>query len=928
MRPKVCFDIEYPVEAQAEARLKRKATANREATAAKKSKPAKAKASKNDAPLNKHKQQKQPKYRSRRTTGIMKIRKQRREQQMKEEEEESRKRARKAGLGLDNLEGTIVAAPKDGDFFWEVAAVLGRRIRRNRVEYLIRWKGCSEEDNTWEPAANLCDSAMEEAVKYCKAEKLKAKKRADDEKKLFGDSSSEKKEVTAETSNEEKKDNTSIVEANTSTKDVADNSITKAAKSDIAIDDNDCEDEEESLVVEDATLNWTDADQVIFREVKRINVNDPGAAAIVKEDRINGTPVVLVGHVGWANFAQRWLTEKKAETKEAPSDSHISTAELPHEKAKPSNGNVINLDLSTEKYELDIPKMIKDIGDEDVPVIKRNYDEVKPIHGTIPAAKFLSECWPSSESEAELQDSKKKGAKFYLHQWQFPLSDTAGGKLCHQNNPLPNGIMGEDLLKYWLDLPQCKLDSPLQYIFMGRTDTNSRLHKDPGGLEISIAPISGQKECVLVHRDDSRCLYHLTASLDEIDLQRFPLLSQARVYKTVIKPGEILLMPNGTYHQCRNVTPCLSYSRFHLDTVNLLPFVMSLVNGDAPEIEHRDVLWNLASALIKKVDEVVDLVQDRVLAYRVVTDVVTGDTRETVETLLALRNFIREVARRDEVNKAVKGPGDKSKEELKPELHDFGVLAADVDVCLHDYRYRESKEIPKLKSRKGKVLTNTLSKGVRKNCVGRDLNKFMIDNKPVVVFNSSLENNYMSLRNADVEKHYPLANKHKVGKALIGKLTIGDMLACRLEQKCVKAEVLEVVPQMKAAYISFEDYPSVYDEYQPFDLLRLPAGDEITHNDIKPGLVVLDFSNTNEYRAVVQSTIDGPMVRVKLIVSQHTLTRLVSPAMILGRYMGRWGSSGKKGSSDDSDGKKAAPGGIVSPSTTSDISDIAVEEES
>ena len=161
MRPKVCFDIEYPVEAQAEARLKRKATGLREATAAKKSKPAKAKASKNDAPLNKHKQQKQPKDRSRRTTGIMKIRKHRREQQMKEEEEESRKRARKAGLGLDNLEGTIVAAPKEGDFFWEVAAVIGRRIRRNRVEYLIRWKGCSEEDNTWEPAANLCDSASE-----------------------------------------------------------------------------------------------------------------------------------------------------------------------------------------------------------------------------------------------------------------------------------------------------------------------------------------------------------------------------------------------------------------------------------------------------------------------------------------------------------------------------------------------------------------------------------------------------------------------------------------------------------------------------------------------------------------------------------------------------------------------------------------------
>ncbi len=88
------------------------------------------------------------------------------------------------------------------------------------------------------------------------------------------------------------------------------------------------------------------------------------------------------------------------------------------------------------------------------------------------------------------------------------------------------------------------------------------------------------------------------------------------------------------------------------------------------------------------------------------------------------------------------------------------------------------------------------------------------------------------------------------------------------------------------------------------------------------------FFYLQEYRAVVQSTIDGPMVRVKLIVSQHILTRLVSPDMILGRYMGRWGSSGKKEASEDG-GKKAAPGGIsVSPSTTGDVSDSAVSEES
>lgn len=55
------------------------------------------------------------------------------------------------------------------------------------------------------------------------------------------------------------------------------------------------------------------------------------------------------------------------------------------------------------------------------------------------------------------------------------------------------------------------------------------------------------------------------------------------------------------------------------------------------------------------------------------------------------------------------------------------------------------------------------------------------------------------------------------------------------------------------------------------------------------------------------------------------MTRVVSPVMILGRYTGRWGSAGKKGPSD---GKKAVSGGIVSPSTTSDVSDTVIEEKS
>ncbi len=164
------------------------------------------------------------------------------------------------------------------------------------------------------------------------------------------------------------------------------------------------------------------------------------------------------------------------------------------------------------------------------------------------------------------------------------------------------------------------------------------------------------------------------------------------------------------------------------------------------------------------------------------------------------------------------------------------------------------------------------------------MSKFFIGNKPVVAFNSSLENNYTSLVNADVEKHFPDADEKNVGEDLIRQLAPGDKIFVRLEQKFVKAEVIEIIEQMKSAYISYEDYPSVYDEHHPVDLLRLSSRAEIPDDDLKPGLLVIDLSNSNEYRGRILSTLNSAMARVKIVVSQHEMIRLISPAMILGRY--------------------------------------------
>ena len=157
----------------------------------------------------------------------------------------------------------------------------------------------------------------------------------------------------------------------------------------------------------------------------------------------------------------------------------------------------------------------------------------------------------------------------YLDQWQFPLtSDVARKKLCHQNHPFPNDILHEDLLKHWLG----NGNSPLQFLFMG---VKGSCTATMGSRNIDCTNCGWREVCTHTLRWWQEKSIVLGYKTGQYWLAVFPAHALAQVWKTALIPaGKILLMPGGTYHQCQNIMPCLSYLCFCLDMPSLTPCMM------------------------------------------------------------------------------------------------------------------------------------------------------------------------------------------------------------------------------------------------------------------------------------------------------------------------------------------------------------------
>jgi hypothetical protein len=515
------------------------------------------------------------------------------------------------------------------------------------------------------------------------------------------------------------------------------------------------------------TRDWSDEGQLNYRAVDRIHVNDPLAQEKVRNARESGTPVVIVGHKGWAQFARWWLKGTENDNENEP------------------------LDLSLP-YELDLKKMADDIGNEMVPVLKKNYNPLAPIEEKITVEQYLNKYW------------KKKQTTFYLHQWMFPDSKTARSKMCGPGQCAPLPVLGEDLFAL-NGGDQWSGDSPLQYIFMGFKETMSKMHNDTGGFLITIAPIVGEKECIMLHRvDGDACFSHLEATLENVDLQKYPLMPFARLWKTTIKPGEILLMPHSTYHQCRNVTPCLSYSRMHADVLNLPAMLYSHLAKDAPELNHLDVIWNASVDLSDRLDE---FVQKSKMKHTCVPRPI----QETVDTLLFLKCISRYLSNRAAIS------------DLEY-VDKWDEMVTTISESLHFYRYRGIKNAPKFLI-KSSTKSIAHHKGAR-GAATRSAELTELLDRPAAYSNKRSPRKSFPLHTGPKFKKLPPSHRFDVLNDDT-KLETGNRVLARIQDRMQYGEIL-AIKVFQAVLLTYEELTCYEDDWQPVGRLRKLVSGELS----------------------------------------------------------------------------------------------------
>ena len=330
---------------------------------------------------------------------------------------------------------------------------------------------------------------------------------------------------------------------------------------------------------------------------------------------------------------------------------------------------------------------------------------------------------------------------------------------------------------------------------------------------------------------------------------------------------------------------------------------------------------------MKKVDKVTDAGQDLVKrATRVGETLQIGPTEmkvgediaKAINTLRSLRHIAREVARKLDLRESVKGtrdamPGPSAgASRIDGGKETWFAMVEDIDYCLHEFRFRFSKEVPPIafsrpKGKKRFALPSTLMRSKRDDSTnvtiynGYQRVENNEDGSPILAFSTDLERGYILLSKAPPPMD---ENERRELNTKISHLALGDTIMVKIKNKMCDAVIMEIRTQQNAAFISYESYPGLYDEWLPSDLLRDVSGGkaEVPLADLKPGKVVIGLvgDKREEYRGMVKSFNCGLLVRAKLNFRAGIhVERWIDSELILGVGGIKRGTRKRKASSSD-----------------------------
>lgn len=114
------------------------------------------------------------------------------------------------------------------------------------------------------------------------------------------------------------------------------------------------------------------------------------------------------------------------------------------------------------------------------------------------------------------------------------------------------------------------------WIFIGPKGTLSPLHIDLFSTHAWLAQLQGRKHFLLFPPSDGPKLYNGAVNLYAPDLEKHPLLAEARPVEAILEPGDVIFIPAGWAHQVISLSPSISVTVNYVSRSNALRHVMTI----------------------------------------------------------------------------------------------------------------------------------------------------------------------------------------------------------------------------------------------------------------------------------------------------------------------------------------------------------------